>query len=411
MNRLYIRESYRTIASRILEGNGIQKVIITGTPGIGKSLFLIYLLWQLVKERKRVLFFYHPYSIYYDENGGVFKFASDRLSLENFESFWNETLWCLFDAKFKEQSDLAGVPVGLSTFILSTSPHRDMVNDFKKPPVPDYFFMPIWTETELKAIAPLFSNSNEQWQHRFEILGGIPRHVLEVTRYTPREILEGACSECSLDDCIKKIGMDAVITDKSKVIHSLIHVESVHPFTTSSVRYASPTALNIIVQYRGVEAKHRMRALLASCDGNPLTAALCGYIFETYVIELLERGGTFPCRQLGSAYIQSIETSLNIPASEKIVIDRVSSNQTANQLYVPKTKNYAAIDAWMPGVGAFQITVGKNHGINYRAEGDLARLGEANRLYWMLPPEHYYSFTKKSPKSIEQYAVMIPYPE
>jgi hypothetical protein len=161
LNRLYICESYRTIASRILEVNGIQKVIITGTPDISKLLFLIYLLWQLVKERKRVLFFYHPYSIYYDENGGIFKFASDQLLLENFESFWNKTLWCLFDAKFKDESILAGVPVGLSTFILSTSPH------FKKPPVSDYFFMPIWTETELKAIAPLFSNSNEQWQHRF----------------------------------------------------------------------------------------------------------------------------------------------------------------------------------------------------------------------------------------------------
>jgi hypothetical protein len=65
----------------------------------------------------------------------------------------------------------------------------------------------------------------------------------------------------------------------------------------------------------------------------------------------------------------------------------------------------------MPGVGAFQITVGKNHGINNRTEGDLARLGEANRLYWVLLPEQYHSFTKKSPKSIEQYAVMIPYPE
>jgi hypothetical protein len=95
-------------------------------------------------------------------------------------------------------------------------------------------------------------------------------------RYTPRELLEGACSECLLDDCIKKIGMDSAITDKSKVIHSLIHVELVHPFTTSSVRYASPTALNIIVQYKGIEAKRRMRALLASCDGNSLTAALCG---------------------------------------------------------------------------------------------------------------------------------------
>jgi hypothetical protein len=36
-------------ASSIMLG---KKTIITGTPGIGKSLFLIYLLWKLVKEGK-----------------------------------------------------------------------------------------------------------------------------------------------------------------------------------------------------------------------------------------------------------------------------------------------------------------------------------------------------------------------
>ncbi len=44
LNNLYIRECYRTIAESILEGNGSRKAIITGTPGIGKSLSLIYLL-------------------------------------------------------------------------------------------------------------------------------------------------------------------------------------------------------------------------------------------------------------------------------------------------------------------------------------------------------------------------------
>jgi hypothetical protein len=52
LNNLYIRESYRTIASSI--NPGINKAIITGTPGIGKSLFMIYLLWELVKAGKRV---------------------------------------------------------------------------------------------------------------------------------------------------------------------------------------------------------------------------------------------------------------------------------------------------------------------------------------------------------------------
>jgi len=88
LKNLYIRESYRTIASSI--NPGINKAIITGTPGIGKSLFLIYLLWKLVKEGKRVLFIYHPFSIYYDGQGRVFML--DKIPSTIDFSFWNDTL-------------------------------------------------------------------------------------------------------------------------------------------------------------------------------------------------------------------------------------------------------------------------------------------------------------------------------
>jgi hypothetical protein len=288
-----------------------------------------------------------------------------------------------------------------------------MVNDFKKPPVPQIFYMPIWTETELGVIAPLFPFSANAWRERFEILGGIPRHVLEDTMVSPKAILEGACRYCTLDNCIKVIGMDSTITDQSKVIHSLVHMTSEPPFTNSSVCYASQTALNIIFRQNTIESKRKMKELLASCDGNPLTAALCGYIFEQYAIELLERGGEFTCRRLvhGNTLIHPNETTLNIPPSKKIIVDRVLPYQIVNQLYVPKAKNYAAIDAWIPGIGAFQMTIGKKHGINDRAKGDLVMLGVGNMLYWVVLPEHYLSFSKKSPFTIEQHAILIPYPE
>ena len=92
-------------------------------------------------------------------------------------------------------------------------------------------------------------------------------------------------------------------------------------------------------------------------------------------------------------------------------MDKVSVKQTCYQLYVPKTTNYTAIDAWMPGIGAFQMTVGKKHDIKSGARNDLAKLGEFNKLYWLLPPLYYDSFTKKPPQDIDQYAVLIPYPE
>jgi hypothetical protein len=410
LKKLYIRECYRDIAASI-DVPGINKAVVTGTPGIGKSLFLIFLLWKLVKERKPVLFIYHPFTIYFDGKGGVFTLES-MPSLSD-ASFWNETLWCLFDAKYKSEADLGKLPVGLCSFVVSTSPRREILNDFKKFPVPSIFYMPTWTENELEAISQLFPNSND-WHERFEILGGIPRSVLEYQGQSATEILEAACKACSLDDCIKEVGLHSTITEKSNIIHSLIHIKSERPFMRSSVCYASQAALDMIVRRKGNEARLRMNDLLASCQGNPLTAALCGYIFEPYAIQLLEKGGVFSCRELvhGNKKYKPAETTLHILPSQKKTVDRVLPGQILNQLYVPKTTNYAAVDAWIPGVGAFQMTVGKKHDIKDSAKSDLEKLGKNSmKLYWLLPPLYYSNFTKKAAaQEIVQYAVLIPYP-
>ncbi|KAI3649826.1 hypothetical protein MP228_005458 [Amoeboaphelidium protococcarum] len=408
---LFIRESYRTIASSIYPG--INKAIITGTPGIGKSLFLIYLLWILARAGKRVLFIYHPYNIYYDGKGGVFYFAYRHLPLSIDRSFWNDTLWCLFDAKCKSVGDLNFLPHELCKFILVTSPLREMVKDFLKPPVPQVYYIPTWSEAELEDIAPYFPNANDVWRERFQILGGIPRRVLEVLTKSPRRTLEIACTYCSLDDCIQNISMDCTVRKNSETIYFLVHITSTAPYTSSSVCYASQTALDIIVRHKGIEAKRRMCCLIASCEWNPLTSALCGYIFEPYAIELLEKGGVFKCRELVDGFegVRREETTLDIPSSIQTVVDKVMPNQTRNQLYVPKTKDCAAVDAWIPGIGAFQMTVGRKHEIEDGARDDLAMLGGASKLYWLLPPLYYRSFTKQPPLDIEQHAILIPYPE
>ena len=409
LNSLYIRESYKTIASSIKPG--INKTIITGTPGIGKSLFMIYLLWKLVRAGKRVLFVYHPRTIYYDGQGGVFQVPSNALLCDDV-SFWNADLWCLFDAKGKNERDLSAFPYGDCTFVLSMSPRREMINDFKKPPPPQFFYMPLWNESELETIASSFPDAID-WRERFRILGGVPRHVLEVASDNPTKLLEAACKQCELDDYIKITGPDSIITDKSKVVHSLVHIISTHPYTHSSVSYASETALNIIAQTKSRDLKHRIHQLLESCHGSPLTASLCGYLFESYAIKLLEKGGDFICRRLvhGNKKSKPDDTILTIPPSTKEVVDKVEVGQVVNRLYIPKSKNYAAIDAWIPGIGAFQITVGKTHDIKGGAKRDLALLGTSgNKLYWLLPPLHFDTFTKKNPKDIDQYVVKIPYP-
>ena len=324
--------------------------------------------------------------------------------------FWNKDLFCLFDSK--EKNNLMGLPYDFCAFVLSTSPRRAIVNDFKKPPVPQIFYMPLWSEEELKVIASGFTI--DDWKQRFKILGGIPRHVFEVTDTDPRRFLEDGCKQCELNDFIKIIGLESYLTEKSTAIHRLVHMASACPYNSCEVRFASEAALDIIVRNKHLDDKSKMEGLLASCAGNPLAASLCGYIFEPYAVNSLAKGGEFKCRQLvhGNKKAKPAEVEISLPARDKVIVEGVEANQNPNQLHLPRSKNYTAIDAWIPGFGAFQITVGKNHEIKSAAKDDLEKLGEnGNKLYWILPPLYYRTFTKKSPQEIDQYAMLIPYPQ
>jgi hypothetical protein len=312
--------------------------------------------------------------------------------------------------------DFKEIPYDDCSFVLPMSPRRALVNDFKKPPPPQEFCMPVWTVTELEAIAPWFPDASE-WRNRFDILGGIPRHVLEATNNDPTELLRAAWHACTLDDCIKITSPDSTITEKSKVIHAVVHIASAYPYTEdlSSVVFASQTALDILAEKHRVEIKKRLRSSLEPLLQSPITAALSGHIFEHYALELLEKGGTFRYRGLAHGNKRKNRTpktmKLVIPASTRLVAEKILPRQTAMQLHVPKTRNFTAIDAWIPGIGAFQATVSKTHDIKGALAEDLAMLGDgAHRLFWLVPPPLFDSFTKKNPQEIDQYAVKVPFP-
>ena len=112
-------------------------------------------------------------------------------------SFWNDTLWCLFDAKCKKEVRLSEYAYDWCTFILSTPPRRDLVNDFKKAPWLKTLYMPIWTQDELGAIAHCFPEATD-WRRRFRFLGGVPRLVLENTSEDPVAIIDEACAAAPL---------------------------------------------------------------------------------------------------------------------------------------------------------------------------------------------------------------------
>jgi hypothetical protein len=100
---------------------------------------------------------------------------------------------------------------------------------------------------------------------------------------------------------------------------------------------------------------------------------------------------------------------LTIPLSTKVIAKAVDEGQDNNTLYVLESRIYPGIDACMPGIGAFQITVAKNHTIHSNVASDLESLGnEANVLYWIVPNRNSLLFNSTgSDQVFEQYVVKL----
>ncbi|KAI8892474.1 hypothetical protein BC833DRAFT_625792 [Globomyces pollinis-pini] len=414
---IFIRQCYKELAGIIIQ-NGVEQTqessILSGTPGIGKSLFLIYILFILTHKQKRVLYVCDPYMIYYDIQGRVFHINHHQVPPNNDLSFWNKDLWLLFDAKNKdriEDCSHTDMPYDLCTFVLSTSPKRKIINDAKK--TIRTLFMPVWSETEIQVLAER-AYPGQDWKSRYVVLGGVPRLVLENTDEDSTDIIREACDALTVSSCISLVISGSIFTDKSKdVIHRLVHMYSSSDYKKQNVGFGSDEISRIIAYQKRKHDITELYCQIESACSHPKTSSLGGYLFEFYAFDLLEKGGSFKCRKLvhGNVKKRPRPYEISIKPSVRKVVKEVTKSQIQNQLYVPVTSNYAAIDAWIPGVGGFNMTVAKSHDIKGNAAHDLALLGKnAKNLYWLLPPTHFDNFKKKSnSESIDQYALLIPF--
>ena len=226
--------------------------------------------------------------------------------------------------------------------------------------------------------------------------------------------MKWVCMACSLEDVTRVISIDSCVQCETK----FIHLRSKAPYTEAEVCYASPYAIEIIVNTHWYHCYSNIQNLLRDADWNSLVSSLCRYIFDAHVKKVLEKGGEFDCRELVAVGTEKKPTvKITVPPSSEpaIVVTNVATDQKYNQLYVTNTSNFTLIDAWIPGFGAFLLAVGKKHDVKDGTTDEIGKLGrDAYRLFWLLPPLYFDNFVKKKKPTkfdFEQFAIRIPYPE
>ena len=128
---------------------------------------------------------------------------------------------------------------------------------------------------------------------------------------------------------------------------------------------------------------------------NSLTGQLAGKWFERHALQVLQSGKNFKCWNINSRDRSSwTEETVAIFPRETKFVEKVCADQRDDVLYVPLSQTFPGIDAWVHGVGGFQITLNAKHALNASILKNLPLIkGEgAHRLYWVLRNEEFDIF-------------------
>ncbi|CAN0454092.1 unnamed protein product, partial [Ectocarpus sp. 8 AP-2014] len=182
-SKLSIRSCYKDLSKIIIDGainDSMDNIVVTGTPGIGKSVFGYYLLYLLRLEGKTVVF---------EQKEKWYRFSDEGVVQGRFETFSDAGFlndpagWYLSDPEGKPREGFTGITVVL------VSPEKDKTNEFLKQDTACLLFMPVWSEDELLEYRRIFSpdaRSVNDVRKAFEKVGGVARAVFRPRRFAPQ---------------------------------------------------------------------------------------------------------------------------------------------------------------------------------------------------------------------------------
>ncbi|CAM9507463.1 unnamed protein product [Pylaiella littoralis] len=174
-SKLFIRPCYKEMADLILSGE-MQNFVVTGTPGIGKSMFGYYLLYLLRCEGKNVVF---------ELKGDWYRFGNEGAQEGTYQEFRragftrDPTAWYLSDPEGSPRENFEG------TTTVLVSPDYERIKEFLKLPTSKRIFMPVWSLEELlKCRRVVFSHVlDTDVVKSFGVVGGVARAAFNEEKF------------------------------------------------------------------------------------------------------------------------------------------------------------------------------------------------------------------------------------
>jgi hypothetical protein len=347
---LFIRQCYSDVfdllASMIPNK---RKLAVSGTPGIGKSSFFIYLLWRFLQPDES----WQPKKIIYHHESDLFYIDIEK------QEFVKELETCdLYIIDGHSKPITATVPT-----IYIAPPYTDSYRKYLKNGKAVEFCFPIWTMDELKKCrAKVYPTISQQAvEARYDIYGGIARIIFDENNSDPdMSMMDKALNDFEAVRGIRRVTKTNSIYEES---HTLVHCV---PGEARGLRYQFLHSV-IGSSYIGKELWKRCHYDMAiklegflSLPENEVSR----HLFESYMhLVLQDSNVSLQCHNLSTGKDEPnfvLKSMLKGPRSFK---ENELPIEFKEGVYYKGCNNFPSMDAVIPGVGIMQATIAERHPI------------------------------------------------
>jgi hypothetical protein len=223
IKKIYIRKCYEDVFELFLKNIELESFAISGTPGIGKSLFFVYILHRLMKDFKRKTLPLKPNRIVYHIQNTYKCFDLEQQTVSIITKLEAEVLVRETDSLYIVDGRTISVqPACISLYI--ASPRSDFYKDFVKQKTATEWYFPVWTREELQSChCKCYSDLPiETLKERYLVYGGVARLVFykDYSKNRPKT-MEVALADV---DAVKGVRNIGDLTNIFSVTHTLLHI-------------------------------------------------------------------------------------------------------------------------------------------------------------------------------------------
>ncbi|CAJ0826300.1 18346_t:CDS:2 [Entrophospora sp. SA101] len=312
-----IRECYMDLWKLITEDKKYNGWIVTGNPGIGKSMFGLFLLIHLTKQGKTVKYehFLKKHQHKFQPNGCIFKGEFEKELLDD----------------------------------KTCSPDDDAMKQFRKQSTTARkLIMPSWTKEEI------IDSHKKIYSHISEI-----RYVFDPEKWTEDQLL------LEINQLSSEIHANIVNDGKfsCETRHKIYHIYTKPPkYNDIYMEFVSPYACKKVAELYEQQHKSELLAFLKASDYG-VWGSVHGNLFENYAHRVISRRVTFNVHELGQSATESKEINVEFPKYKLKEYKDISEIEN-NSYCIPHSKTNEGFDSLVPPNKFFQMTVSHAHPIN-----------------------------------------------